>query len=74
MKTERLHHSKVELALHTLREGEGRALLLLHGLGERTPAAAPPELATWPGPIYGLDFTATGRARSRAAAATRARC
>ena len=60
-RTERLHHSKVELALHTLREGEGRALLLLHGLGERTPAAAPAELAAWPGPIYGLDFTGHGQ-------------
>jgi pimeloyl-ACP methyl ester carboxylesterase len=61
VKVERLHHSKVELALHTLREGEGRALLLLHGLGERTPAAAPPELAAWLGPIYGLDFTGHGQ-------------
>jgi len=61
MRVERVHHSKVELALHTLREGEGRALLLLHGLGERTPAAVPRELASWPGPIYGLDFTGHGQ-------------
>ena len=40
-RVERLRHAKVELALHTLREGEGRPLLLLHGLGERTPAAVP---------------------------------
>jgi len=58
---ERLRHSRVELALHALCAGEGRALLLLHGLGERTPAAPPPELASWPGPIYGLDFTGHGQ-------------
>jgi len=58
---ERLRHSKVELALHALRRGEGRALLLLHGLGERTPPVLPPELAAWPGPIYGLDFTGHGQ-------------
>jgi pimeloyl-ACP methyl ester carboxylesterase len=57
---ERLRHSKVELALHTLRSGDGRALLLLHGLGERTPGALPTELASWPGPVYGLDFTGHG--------------
>ena len=60
-RVERLRHAKVALALHTLREGEGRALLLLHGLGERTPAAVPPELAAWPGPIHGLDFTGHGQ-------------
>ena len=58
---ERLRHVKVELALHCLREGPGRPLLLLHGLGERTPALVPPELASWPGPIYGLDFTGHGQ-------------
>ncbi|MEN8159752.1 MAG: alpha/beta hydrolase [Myxococcota bacterium] len=58
---ERLVHVKVELALHTLRSGPGRSLLLLHGLGERTPAAVPPELETWPGPVYGLDFTGHGQ-------------
>ena len=56
----RLRHSRVELALHELRAGPGRPLLLLHGLGERTPAAAPPELASWRGPIFGLDFTGHG--------------
>ena len=58
---ERLRHVKVELALHALRSGPGRPLLLLHGLGERTPAAVPPELAAWPGPVYGLDFTGHGQ-------------
>ena len=56
----RLRHCRVELALHRLREGRGRALLLLHGLGERTPREAPPELAGWPGPVHGLDFTGHG--------------
>jgi pimeloyl-ACP methyl ester carboxylesterase len=58
---ERLRHAKVELALHALRPGSGRPLLLLHGLGERTPAAPPAELAAWPGPIFGLDFTGHGQ-------------
>jgi pimeloyl-ACP methyl ester carboxylesterase len=60
-RVERLRHAKVELALHTLRAGEGRALLLLHGLGEHTPEAVAPELAGWPGPILGLDFTGHGQ-------------
>jgi pimeloyl-ACP methyl ester carboxylesterase len=55
-----LQQSRVRLALHTLRAGDGRALLLLHGLGERTPTKVAPELAAWPGPIYGLDFTGHG--------------
>ncbi len=58
--TRRLRHCRVELALHPLRGGSGRALLLLHGLGERTPRALPPELAGWSGPILGLDFTGHG--------------
>jgi pimeloyl-ACP methyl ester carboxylesterase len=56
----RLRHSRIGLALHALREGSGRALLLLHGLGERTPRAVPRELAGWPGPVFGLDFTGHG--------------
>lgn len=56
-----LRHGKVRLALHRLRAGgSGHPLLLLHGLGERTPAALPEELAAWPGPVYGLDFTGHG--------------
>jgi pimeloyl-ACP methyl ester carboxylesterase len=58
--TVRLRHNKVELALHQLRRGEGLPLLCLHGLGERTPAAASPELDPWPGPVWGLDFTGHG--------------
>lgn len=56
----RLHHGRVGLALHHLREGEGRPLLLLHGLGERTPSEVPAPLAPWPGPVVGLDLTGHG--------------
>jgi pimeloyl-ACP methyl ester carboxylesterase len=56
-----LPHLKVELALHQLRDGDGRPLLLLHGLGERTPDRAPAYVERWPGPICGLDFTGHGR-------------
>lgn len=55
-----LRHSRVELALHRLREGDGRPLLLLHGLGERSPSRSPANLAAWAGPIWGLDFTGHG--------------
>jgi len=56
-----LQHNRIRLAFHTLRAGEGRALLLLHGLGERSPATIPGELLTWPGPVYALDFTGHGQ-------------
>ena len=56
----RLRHSRVELALHELRSGEGRPLLLFHGLGERSPDALPDELGAWPGPVLALDFTGHG--------------
>ena len=46
----RLRHNKIELALHELRAGEGRALLHLHGLAERTPDRVPDHLATWSSP------------------------
>lgn len=59
--TLRLQHNRVELALHALATGPGRALLLLHGLGERSPEKAPPELQSWPGPIHALDFTGHGQ-------------
>ncbi len=57
----RLRHMRLELALHTVAErASGPTLLLLHGLGERTPAAPPPYCTGWPGPIFGLDFTGHG--------------
>jgi len=56
----RLPHVHVDLALHTLRNGEGPPLLLLHGLGERSPGEVPAEARAWPGPIHALDFTGHG--------------
>lgn len=56
-------HNRVQLALHPLRNataGLDRPLLLLHGLGERTPSAPPLWAEAWPGPIWGLDFTGHG--------------
>ncbi|MEZ5249784.1 MAG: alpha/beta fold hydrolase [Ilumatobacteraceae bacterium] len=44
-----LTHNKVQLALHELRGGTGRSLLLLHGLGEQSP------LPCRPGPTRGRD-------------------
>lgn len=55
-----LTHNRVKLALHTLREGEGKPLLLLHALGEHSPVATPDDYATWPGPVFALDFTGHG--------------
>lgn len=62
MTTVRLRHVRSELALHQLREGvEGtRPLLLLHGLGERTPTEVPLVARAWPGAVWGLDFTGHG--------------
>jgi len=56
-----LAHNRVRLALHELRPGTGTPLLLLHGLGERTPDSAPAETEGWTGPVYGLDFTGHGQ-------------
>jgi pimeloyl-ACP methyl ester carboxylesterase len=55
-----LRHNRARLALHELRGGDGRALLLLHGLGEQTPMFVPDYLRDWPGPVHGLDFTGHG--------------
>lgn len=55
-----LSHNRVKLALHTLHGGEGPALLHLHALGEASPAGVPEDLASWTGPIFGLDFTGHG--------------
>lgn len=56
----RLVHNRIELALHELRSGTGRHLLLLHGLGERSPDRVPAWAAAWPGPVAALDFTGHG--------------
>ncbi|MEY2423430.1 MAG: hypothetical protein QOI95_3497 [Acidimicrobiaceae bacterium] len=56
----RLRHARAELALHELQAGQGRALLLLHGLAERSPDVLPPHLAGWPGPVFALDFVGHG--------------
>jgi pimeloyl-ACP methyl ester carboxylesterase len=55
-----LRHNKTCLALHELRAAPGRPLLLLHGLGEHTPARAPAYVDPWLGPVFGLDFTGHG--------------
>ena len=59
--TIRLQHNKIGLALHELRAGDGRPLLHLHGLGERSPEQVPEHLAAWPGPVWALDLTGHGR-------------
>src|SRR5690606_19437639 len=59
--TVHITHVAVDLALHQLRSGEGRPLLLFHGLGGATPDEVPRPLAGWPGPIWGLDFTGHGQ-------------
>lgn len=56
----RLTHNRVELALHTLRDAPGRALLLLHGLGEASPGEVPEYAAGWAGPVVALDFSGHG--------------
>jgi pimeloyl-ACP methyl ester carboxylesterase len=58
-----LRHHRIDLALHRLDEGADPAvqpLLLLHGLGERSPDRVPGHIR-WPGPVFGLDFTGHGR-------------
>lgn len=55
-----LRHVRVDLALHRLREADGRPLLLLHGLGERSPDLVPSWASGWPGPVFALDFTGHG--------------
>lgn len=57
---EYIRHNRLRLALHKRKNGNGHALLLLHGLGERSPAQLPQEYAGWPGPVHALDFTGHG--------------
>lgn len=58
--TVRLQHNQVELALHELRGGDGRPLLLLHALGGQSPKAVPTWALPWSGPVWALDFTGHG--------------
>lgn len=62
MTTRHLVHNRVRLALHELSTGDGatRPLLLLHGLGESSPATPPIWAQQWPGAIHALDFTGHG--------------
>ncbi|MBM46288.1 MAG: alpha/beta hydrolase [Acidimicrobiaceae bacterium] len=60
MTTTFLEHVRSRLALHELRDGQGHPLLILHGLGERSPSAAPEVVQGWRGPIFALDFTGHG--------------
>jgi pimeloyl-ACP methyl ester carboxylesterase len=55
-----LRNSRVDLALHRLRDGGGRPLLHLHGLGELSPTEVPARLGDWPGSVWALDFTGHG--------------
>lgn len=60
IETVSLRHNRITLALHKVRDGEGRALLLLHGLGEDSARMAG-ENVSWPGPVWALDFTGHGQ-------------
>lgn len=55
-----LAHGRSQLALHQLCAGDGPNLLLLHGLGDRSPSAVPEEASAWPGAVWALDFTGHG--------------
>jgi len=60
--TTTLRHNRIDLAFHELRPaiGKDQPLLLLHGLGERTPPDIPSDTDSWSGSIWGLDFTGHG--------------
>ena len=60
MSITKLQHNRVTLALHKVRDGNGRPLLLLHGLGEDASRVSHIPLQ-WAGPIYALDFTGHGQ-------------
>ncbi len=59
-RTVRLRHNRLTLALHELRAGEGRPLLHLHGLGERSPSSVPAHLEEWDGAVWALDLSGHG--------------
>jgi pimeloyl-ACP methyl ester carboxylesterase len=54
-----LQHNRITLALHEVRSGTGRPLLLLHGLGENAQAMHDVPVQ-WSGPVWALDFTGHG--------------
>jgi len=55
----RLRHGRVSLALHTIRPGTGRALLLLHEL-RGSSAGWGTAVDAWSGPVFALDFAGHG--------------
>jgi pimeloyl-ACP methyl ester carboxylesterase len=59
MNTIHLQHNRITLALHEVRSGTGRPLLLLHGLGENAHAISTMPVQ-WSGPVWALDFTGHG--------------
>jgi pimeloyl-ACP methyl ester carboxylesterase len=59
MSTIHLQHNRITLALHEIRSGIGRPLLLLHGLGENAQEMRTLSLQ-WSGPVWALDFTGHG--------------
>jgi pimeloyl-ACP methyl ester carboxylesterase len=59
MSTTHLQHNRVTLALHEVRAGSGRPLLMLHGLGEDARNMSRLSV-NWDGPIWALDFTGHG--------------
>jgi pimeloyl-ACP methyl ester carboxylesterase len=60
LETVLLQHNKITLALHRVRDGSGRPLLLLHGLGEDAARMSTFD-AAWAGPVWALDFTGHGQ-------------
>lgn len=68
MTTVEVVHGLGRLALHRVREGEGRAALVLHGLGENARSAFTDSVCqSWPGgDVWALDFLGHGAsARTR---------
>lgn len=56
----RLIHGRTTIELHTLRDGVGLPLLLLHELGGSSAGWDESAISNWPGPVYALDFSGHG--------------